>query len=110
MNKVTLFGKDYTIAFNMAVQIRFEEMSGKPFDLTTMETQTATMQLCYASLKESNDNLPFTFEEMTKRLTMSETADLKNAVIEAMNAWFGIPKVMQDEDQPQEQEDDGKNA
>ena len=109
--KVTLFSKDYVIAFNMAVQICYEKMSGKPFDLTTMETQTATMQLCYASMKESNDNLPFTFEEMLKRLTMSETADLKNAVIESMNEWFGIPKVMQDEDdQPQEQEDDGKNA
>ena len=108
--KIKLFGKDYTIGFNMAVQIRFEELSGKPFDLTTMETQTATMQLCYASLKESNDNLPITFDDMLKRLTMAETADLKNAVIEAMNEWFGIPKVMQEGEQPQEQEDDEKNA
>ena len=114
--KIKLFGKDYTIGFNMAVQIRFEELSGKPFDLGdkkrpgTLTTQTATMQLCYASLKESNDNLPFTFDEMLKRLTMSETADLKNAVIEAMNEWFGIPKVMQEDEQTQEKEDEEKNA
>ena len=67
------------------------------------------MQLCYASLKEANDKLPFSFDEMLKDLSVSETGELKNAVIASMNEWFEIPKVMQKDDQPQ-QESDGKNA
>ena len=93
----------------MAVQIRYEEMSEKPFDLSTLDTQKATMQLCYASLKEANDKLPFTFGEMLKDLSVSETGELKNAVIASMNEWFEIPKVTQKDDQPQ-QEQDEKNA
>lgn len=107
--KVTLFGKEYFVIFNMSVQIRYEEMSEKPFDLSTLDTQKATMQLCYASLKEANDKLPFTFDEMLKDLSVSETGELKNAVIASMNEWFEIPKVMQKDDQSQ-QESDGKNA
>jgi hypothetical protein len=38
----------------MAVQIRYEDMSGKAFDLETMTTQKATMQLCYAVLETFN--------------------------------------------------------
>ena len=107
--KVTLFGKEYFVIFNMAVQISYEEMSEKPFDLSTLDTQKATMQLCYASLKEANDKLPFTFGEMLKDLSVSETGELKNAVIASMNEWFEIPKVTQKDDQPQ-QEQDEKNA
>lgn len=109
MKKVTLFGKEYAVTFNMAVQIRFEDMSEKPFDLSTLDTQKATMQLCYASLKEANDKIPFTFEDMVKDLSVGETGELKNAVIASMNEWFEIPKVMQKDGQP-EQEQDGKNA
>ena len=107
--KVTLFGKEFFVTFNMAVQIIYEELSEKPFDLSTLDTQKATMQLCYASLKEANDKLPFSFDEMLKDLSVSETGELKNAVIASMNEWFEIPKVTRKEDLPQ-QESDEKNA
>ena len=102
--KVLLFGKEYAVCFNMAVQIEFEEMSGQPFSADTLNTQKATMQLCYASLKESNDNLPFSFKDMLRDLSVTETGELKNAVIAAMNEWFEIPKVMQQEEQPATEE------
>ena len=81
--KVKILGHELAITFSMAVQIKFEDASGKAFELANLETQKATMQLCYASLKEANGKLPFTFEEMLAKLTLDETAQLKTAVIEA---------------------------
>lgn len=108
MKKVNILGHILNVAFNMAVEIEYEEMSGQPFDIENMSTQKATMQLCYASLKESNDKMPFKFDELKAKVTMEEWVALKNAVIEAMTEWFHIPVVMQ-EDEHQKGED-GKNS
>ena len=76
------------------------------------------MQLCYASLKVANGQLPFTFEQLVGKepynnfdlgLSVAETAELKNAVMDEMFQWFEIPKVMQTEEEPTG-EDDEKNA
>lgn len=105
---VTILGHELNISFNMAVEIEYEELSGKPFDLQQMDTQKATMQLCYAVMKVSNDKVPFTFEELNRKATFSETTALKAAVIEAMNDWLGIPAVMAEEAKPAAEEE--KNA
>ena len=105
---VTILGQVLNISFNMAVEIEYEEQSGKPFDLQQMDTQKATMQLCFASLKVANDKVPFTIDEMNRKATFSETSELKAAVIEAMNEWLGIPAVMAEEAQPATEEE--KNA
>lgn len=110
MKKTNILGHELIVTFNMAVEIEYEEMSGKPFDLEKMNTQKATMQLCYASLKIANNKVPFTFEQMNGKLSLNETADLKNAVIEAMNEWLGIPAVMADNEQEQPAGDSEKNA
>jgi len=115
--KVTLFGHEYEVTFNMAVQIEYEELSGKPFDLDTLNTQKATLQLCYASLKVANNKLPFSFDQLIGKepydldlgLSVGETAELKNAVIDEMYEWFAIPKVMQEDEKPQS-DADPKNA
>lgn len=97
---VTILGHVLNISFNMAVEIEYEELSGKPFDLRQMDTQKATIQLCYAVLKVFNDKVPFTIDEMNRKATFSETKALKAAVIEAMSEWVGIPAVMAEEAQP----------
>ena len=101
MKKVTILGHDLNVNFNMAAEIEYEEQSGKPFDLEKMNTQKATMQLCYAVLKVSNDKVPFTFEELNRKAKFRETTELKAAVIEAMNDWLGIPSVMAEKEQAQ---------
>ena len=101
MKKITILGKKLEICFNMAAEIEYEELSGKPFDLEKMNTQKATMQLCYAVLKVANDKVPFTFDELNRKAKFNETAELKAAVIEAMNEWLGIPAVMAEKEQPQ---------
>ena len=110
MNKINILGHELNVSFNMAVEIEYEEMSGKPFDLESMNTQKTTMQLCYASLKIANNKVPFTFEQMVGKLSFSETADLKNKVIEAMNEWLVIPTVMADNEQEQPSREEEKNA
>ena len=101
MKKITILGHDLNICFNMAAEIEYEEQSGKPFDLEKMNTQKATMQLCYAVLKVANDKVPFTFDQLNRQAKFSETAELKAAVIESMNEWLGIPAVMAEEAQAQ---------
>lgn len=110
MKKVTILGHDLNICFSMAAEIEYEEQSGNPFDLEKMNTQKATMQLCYAVLKESNDKVPFTFDELNRKATFSETAELKSAVIDSMNEWLGIPAVMAEEAQAQPAAEEEKNA
>lgn len=106
--KITILGNELAISFNMAVQIEFEDISGHPFDFDILDTQKATMQLCYASLKASNDSVPFTFDDMIRQLGVEDTANLKTAVTEAMNDWFNVPKVLQEQQQEQS-EDAAKN-
>lgn len=110
MKKITILGHDLNVSFNMAAEIEYEELSGKPFDLEKMNTQKATMQLCYAAMKVSNDKVPFTIGEMNRKATLSETAELKSAVIDAMNEWLGIPAVMAEEAQAQPAAEEEKNA
>lgn len=110
MNKIKILGHELNIIFNMAVEIEYEDLSGKPFDLQQMDTQKTTMQLCYATLKVSNNNVPFTIDEMNRKATFSETAELKAAVIKAMNEWLGIPAVMSEEAQAQPAGEEEKNA
>jgi hypothetical protein len=47
---------------------------------------------------------------MNGKLSFSETADLKNKVIEAMNEWLVIPTVMDDNEQEQPAGEEEKNA
>jgi hypothetical protein len=108
MNTVNINGHVLNVVFNMAVEIEYEEISGKPFDLENMSTQKATMQLCYASMKVANSKLPFTFDQLNGIISFSETSELKNAVISAMNDWLKIPAVM-DNEQPVAA-DEEKNA
>ena len=95
--KVTINGGEFDVTFNMAVEIEYEDMSGQPFDVASMNTQKATMQLCYASLKEANDKLPFSFDELKNTINIEEWIALKDAVIGAMTEWFHIPAVMQED-------------
>lgn len=110
MKKVTILGHDMNVGFSMAAEIEYEEQSGKPFDLEKMNTQKATMQLCYAVLKVSNDKVPFTFEELNRKAKFSETAELKAVVIEAMNEWLGLPAVMAEDAQAQPAGEEEKNG
>ena len=108
--KVTISGTEYAFGFSMAVMIKFEELFGVEFDIEeisqSIKKQTTQMQICYASLSAYNESLPFTYDEMLRDLSIGETVELKNAVIPTMSKWFEIPKVMQNDDQPQQEQDE----
>ena len=125
--KATVFGKEYDVFFNMAVQLEFEDLSGQPFELPnnaagtsgTLGTQKALLQLCYACLAASNAKLPFTFDQMTGReeydgnrgISVEENAALLTTVTAAMREWYHMPAVMdKDEQAADDEEDDPKNA
>ena len=110
MNKITILGHTFEINFNMAVEVEYEELSGQPFDIEKMNTQKATMQLCYAALKVADNKIPFTFDEFIKKISFRETAELKDAVIQTMNEWLFIPAVMAEGEQQQTDGDEQKNA
>ena len=102
--KVTINGHELSVVFNMAVEIEYEDISGQPFDIPSMTSQKATMQLCYASLKVANGKLPFTFDELKKSISVEEWLSLKDTVIALMTEWFHIPTVMKEENQNEEEE------
>lgn len=106
--KVEFNGNTYNVTFNMAVEIKYEELSGQPFDLQHMDTQKATMQLCYASMLIANSELPFTFDELKENVNVKEWIAMKQTVIDAMTEWFEVPAVMQEE-VPAEEEKEGNH-
>lgn len=105
---INILGHKVKVCFCMSVEIEYEELSGQPFDLELISTQKASMQLCYAAMKVANDKMPFTLERLNREASLHEIAQLKDAVLQEMNEWLGIPKVM--EDKAQSDEGDPKNA
>ena len=106
---VTIGGHALQITFNMNVQILFEKKTKLAFSLDAINNQTGTMELCYAALKEANDSVPFTFEEMCKRMSSQETIALKSALWAAMAEWFEVPELAEDSKAEQTTEDSPKN-
>lgn len=103
---ITILGNVLSVTFNMATQLKYEEIAKKPFDISKMDSQTDTMNLCYAALLVANEHVPFTFDEMIDGLKMRETAELKDAVIGLALEWFEIPEVMKSAEE--EDEEDGE--
>ena len=98
MTKITLNGSTVNIAFNMATQIGFEEISGKPFHEIDVNHVKDKMALFAAVILANNPKADFDTEWLMKDATQAELNQLEKAVFEEVNKWAGIPSTIQEPD------------
>lgn len=101
--KITLFGEELTIRFNMKVEIAYEEIAGKPFNLKDFDSQKNSMALYMAAIIASNPDTTITFERIVTEATAAEIGTIANAVIECMSDWLKVPEVIPEEKHEEEQ-------
>lgn len=93
--KIKILGEEVTIAFNMAVEIEYEEMTGAAFDLDKLaEAKTkGALQLSAAAIKANNPDTAITYKRLTKEAGPVETATLINTTVDALKEWLRVPEV-----------------
>lgn len=96
MTTITLNGSTVNIAFNMATQIGFEEISGKPFHEIDLSLVKDKMALFAAAILANNPETDFNTEWLMKEATQAELTQLEKVVFDEVNKWAGIPSTLQE--------------
>lgn len=95
------------IAFNMASQIGFEELSGKPFSDFNESSSKDIMQLISAVIIANNPNTEFKAEWLMHDAKAHEIAQLKQAIADEIAQWAIEPEIL-DENSDRKQADGGE--
>ena len=106
---ITFLGEEVKIAFNMAVEIAYEEISGQMFDLDSLSKTKNTAILYAAAILANNPQSEVSVDDILFRATLPEIAELRTAVLDCMADWMKIPQVMKEEKKAEEDEEP-KNA
>ena len=99
MTTITINGSNVVIAFNMATQIGFEEISGKPFHEIDVTHVKDKMALFAAAILANNPKTDFDTEWLMKDATQAELNQIEKAVFEEVNKWAGVPSTLQEADE-----------
>lgn len=106
--KINILGEEITIRFNMAVEIAYEEIAGKPFSLEELESQKNSVALYMAAIITNNLETSITFDRLITEARGEEITTLGAAVVDCMKDWMAIPSVVKPE-QTTDSDDQPKN-
>ena len=109
MTTITLNGSTVNIAFNMATQIGFEEISGKPFHEIDVTHVKDKMALFAAAILANNPETDFNTEWLMKEATQAELTQLEKVVFEEVNKWAGIPSTLQESEDASTTTEEGED-
>ena len=120
---ITILGETLTIAFNMAVQISFEEITGKPFSEIDTNVSKDSLALAYSAIIANNPDCNITVDNLMRDISGTELKDLLQAISDAAVEWNEMPATLADDedkkkDEPEEEHyggdpecaDDSKNS
>lgn len=105
MTKIQLNGISLTIAFNMASQIGFEEISGKPFSQFDENSSKDTIQLATAVIIANNPDTEFKTDWLMRGATAKEIVELTTTIYKEMEKWAGVPNTLPDEEDKKDEEE-----
>ena len=115
--QTTLLGETLTIVFNMACQIAFEEITGKPFNDFDSQKSKDILALDYAVISVNNPDTNITADRLMREANAKDMKTLNNAITAALMDWNDMPATFaDDEDAPSEDStaepspDEPKNA
>ena len=103
--EITILGEKIAIEFNLAVEVAYEEIADRPFDIADLVSQRNSVALYMAAIITANPDTAITVERLMKEAAGPEIEQLSKAVIAAMTEWLHLPQVLKKE-QPAEAEDE----
>lgn len=96
--QITLLGETLTIVFNMACQIAFEEITGKPFNDFDSNKSKDILALDYAVISVNNPDTEITADRLMREANAQDMKILNNAITSALMDWNDIPATLADEE------------
>lgn len=104
--QIILLGESLTIVFNMACQIAFEEITGKPFNDFDSNKSKDILALDYAVISVNNPDTNITADRLMREANAQDMKTLNNAITAALMDWNDMPATFADEeDAPAPSED-----
>ena len=107
---ITILGETLTIAFNMAVQISFEEITGKPFSDINTDSSKDNFALAYAAIIANNPDTNITADNLMRDISGTELKDLLQAISDAAVEWNGMPATLADDEDKKKDEPEEGNS
>ena len=105
MKKIlTILGQEVTIMFNMAVQISFEEITGKPFSDINTDSSKDNFALAYAAIIANNPDTSITADNLLRDISGVELKDLMQAISDAAVEWNHMPATLADDEDKKKEE------
>ena len=109
--QITLLGETLTIVFNMACQIAFEEITGKPFSDFDSNKSKDILALDYAVISVNNPDTNITADRLMREANAQDMKTLNNAITAALMEWNDMPATFADEeDAPSEDSPSNEEA
>ena len=109
MQKIKLLGKEVNIAFNLATEIAYEQITGEAFGIEKLSFTKNAVALYMAAIIANNPDIDITTEDIISKASGAEVKALSNAIYAEMKAWMYIPDVMTEKEENQDV-DEEKNA
>ena len=113
MKKIlTILGQEVTIMFNMAVQISFEEITGKPFSEIDTNVSKDSLALAYSAIIANNPDCNITVDNLMHDASGAELKEVIKAISDSFVEWNKVPETLADEEDKKEEEkkkEDGKS-
>ena len=105
-HQVTILGEEIVIHFCMAVEIAYEEITGEPFNIESLNSQKNSIALYMAAILTAKPDTEITVDRLLKEASGQEIVNVATAVINSMTEWMKMPAIIpDDEPQPEEEED-----
>ena len=109
MQKIKLLGKEVNIAFNLATEIAYEQITGEAFAIDKLSFTKNAVALYMAAISANNPDSDITTEDISSKASGAEVKALSDAIYAEMKAWMNIPDVMTEKEEEKKDEDEEKN-
>lgn len=109
MQKIKLLGKEVNIAFNLATEIAYEQITKEAFGIEKLNFTKNAVALYMAAIIANNPDMDITTDDLISKASGAEVKALSDAIYEEMRVWMDVPAVMQEKEE-QVKEGEEKNA
>ena len=90
--------------FNMAVQISFEEITGKPFSEIDTNVSKDSLALAYSAIIANNPDCNITVDNLMHDASGAELNAVIKAISDSFIEWNKVPGTLADEEDKKEEE------
>ena len=105
MKKIlTILGQEVIIMFNMAVQISFEEITGKPFSEIDTNVSKDSLALAYSAIIANNPDCNITVDNLMHDASGAELNAVIKAISDSFVDWNKVPETLADEEDKKDEE------